>query len=159
MACAYIGRCGAQLLGDGVPSEEIDHFIAISRTYLAGAYVKIALEPLTPSELAAMWSLIHGVEAAMKLRGISLEDELEQLDRDLEEPFAALRALAAGGKRLRPAFCHWAFIGRGGDPADRHRRPSAPCCRSTSSMTMVVRSSISLPRSWLPSLRITVGLE
>jgi hypothetical protein len=49
--------------------------------------VKIALEPLTPSELAAMWSLIHGVEAAMKLRGISLDDELEQLDRDLEGLF------------------------------------------------------------------------
>jgi hypothetical protein len=70
-----------------VPSEEIDHFIAISRQYLAGAYVKIALEPLTPPELSAMWSLIHGVEAAMKLRGISLDDELEQLDRDLEDLF------------------------------------------------------------------------
>jgi hypothetical protein len=74
-------------LGDGVPSEEIDHFIAISRKYLAGAYAKIALEPLTPPEQAAMWSLIHGVEAAMKLRGISLEDEMEQVDRDLEDLF------------------------------------------------------------------------
>jgi geranylgeranyl diphosphate synthase, type I len=24
----------------------------------------------------------------------------------------------AGGKRLRPAFCHWAFVGAGGDPED-----------------------------------------
>jgi geranylgeranyl diphosphate synthase, type I len=23
-----------------------------------------------------------------------------------------------GGKRLRPAFCHWGFVGAGGDPAD-----------------------------------------
>jgi hypothetical protein len=71
-------------LGNGGPSEEIDHFIIISRKYLAGAYAKIALEPLTPPELSAMWSLVHGVEAAMKLRGISFD---EQLDRDLEELF------------------------------------------------------------------------
>jgi geranylgeranyl diphosphate synthase type I len=25
----------------------------------------------------------------------------------------------AGGKRLRPAFCHWAFVGAGGDPDDQ----------------------------------------
>ena len=24
----------------------------------------------------------------------------------------------SGGKRLRPAFCHWGFVGAGGDPAD-----------------------------------------
>ena len=31
-------------------------------------------------------------------------------------PCASL--IAAGGKRLRPAFCHWAFVGAGGDPDD-----------------------------------------
>jgi hypothetical protein len=72
-----------------VPSEEIDHFIAISRKYLAGAYAKIALEPLTPPELSAMWSLVHGVEAALKLRGVSLEDELE---RDIEDLFRGRKA-------------------------------------------------------------------
>jgi geranylgeranyl diphosphate synthase type I len=40
------------------------------------------------------------------------------VDPDLVEPIAALRALAAGGKRLRPAFCHWGWVGAGGDPAD-----------------------------------------
>ena len=41
------------------------------------------------------------------------------VDPELGEPLGALRALiAAGGKRLRPAFCHWAFVGSGGDPAD-----------------------------------------
>ena len=69
-------------LGHGVPSEDIEHFIALSRKYLAGAYVKIAIEPLTPPELAAMWSLVRGVEAAMKLRGLSLDEE--ELDRDIE---------------------------------------------------------------------------
>ena len=43
------------------------------------------------------------------------------VDPDLAEPFSALRDLVlAGGKRLRPAFCHWAYVGAGGgadDPA------------------------------------------
>jgi geranylgeranyl diphosphate synthase type I len=39
------------------------------------------------------------------------------VDEDLLEPLNALRDLVvAGGKRLRPAFCHWAFVGAGGDP-------------------------------------------
>lgn len=49
----------------------------------------------------------------------------EELDRwrdlapDLEAPLRALRDLVqAGGKRLRPAFCFWAFVGAGGDPDD-----------------------------------------
>ena len=38
---------------------------------------------------------------------------------DLAAPFEALAALVlGGGKRLRPAFCHWAFVGAGGDPGD-----------------------------------------
>jgi len=41
------------------------------------------------------------------------------VDPDLETPLRVLRDLvAAGGKRLRPAFCHWAFVGSGGDPDD-----------------------------------------
>jgi geranylgeranyl diphosphate synthase type I len=42
------------------------------------------------------------------------------VDAALEEPLSALRDLVlAGGKRLRPAFCHWAFVGAGGSPDDR----------------------------------------
>ncbi|MGH9157169.1 MAG: polyprenyl synthetase family protein [Acidimicrobiales bacterium] len=41
------------------------------------------------------------------------------LDPDLAAPLGAMRKLVmAGGKRLRPAFCHWAFVGAGGDAAD-----------------------------------------
>jgi geranylgeranyl diphosphate synthase type I len=37
----------------------------------------------------------------------------------LVDPLEALRTLIlAGGKRLRPAFCHCAFIGSGGEPDD-----------------------------------------
>jgi geranylgeranyl diphosphate synthase type I len=40
-------------------------------------------------------------------------------DCELIDPLTALRDLVlAGGKRLRPAFCHWAFLGAGGDPGD-----------------------------------------
>ena len=45
------------------------------------------LEPLTPPQQSEMWALINGVEAAMRMRGISLEHELEQIDRDLEDLF------------------------------------------------------------------------
>lgn len=38
-----------------------------------------------------------------------------RVDADLGEPLDALAAfVSAGGKRLRPAFCHWAFVGAGG---------------------------------------------
>jgi geranylgeranyl diphosphate synthase type I len=41
------------------------------------------------------------------------------LDVDLAVPLASLRAMVlTGGKRLRPAFCYWAFIGLGGEPDD-----------------------------------------
>ncbi|HEX5365917.1 MAG TPA: polyprenyl synthetase family protein [Acidimicrobiales bacterium] len=41
------------------------------------------------------------------------------LDPALEAPLAAIEALVtAGGKRLRPAFCHWGFVAAGGDPED-----------------------------------------
>ena len=51
-----------------------------------------------------------------------LASELERwtaVDPSLVEPFDALRELVlAGGKRLRPAFCHWAFVGAGGSAGD-----------------------------------------
>ena len=41
------------------------------------------------------------------------------VDPVLVEPLQALgRLVDAGGKRLRPAFCHWAFVGAGGDSDD-----------------------------------------
>jgi len=51
-----------------------------------------------------------------------LRDEIERwvaLDPDLREPMAAMhRLVMSGGKRLRPAFCHWGFVGAGGDSDD-----------------------------------------
>ena len=42
-----------------------------------------------------------------------------EVDADLAELLDAIAALVlAGGKRLRPAFCHWAYVAAGGDPDD-----------------------------------------
>jgi geranylgeranyl diphosphate synthase type I len=42
------------------------------------------------------------------------------IDARLAEPLEALsRFVLDGGKRLRPAFLHWAFVAAGGDPDDR----------------------------------------
>jgi len=42
-----------------------------------------------------------------------------RLDPSLVEPLDAVRALVlAGGKRLRPVFCHWGFVAGGGDVDD-----------------------------------------
>jgi geranylgeranyl diphosphate synthase type I len=42
-----------------------------------------------------------------------------EVDAELRHPLSALRsAVLAGGKRLRPAFCYWSFVGAGGAPDD-----------------------------------------
>ena len=39
------------------------------------------------------------------------------VDASLADPFDALEALIfSGGKRIRPAFFHWAHVGSGGNP-------------------------------------------
>ncbi len=40
-------------------------------------------------------------------------------DADLAEPMAEIgRLVLVGGKRLRPAFCHWGYVAAGGNPDD-----------------------------------------
>jgi geranylgeranyl diphosphate synthase type I len=40
-----------------------------------------------------------------------------ELSPDLAEPLASLQRLVVnGGKRLRPAFCHWGYVAAGGEP-------------------------------------------
>lgn len=76
--------------------------------------------PRTAAAPPSLGAIAQRVEA--RVQGV-LDDELARwsaVDAELVEPFEALRELVlAGGKRLRPAFCHWAFVGAGGDPADR----------------------------------------
>jgi geranylgeranyl diphosphate synthase, type I len=77
----------------------------------------------SPSNLSLAPAHLATIAAAADLRIRTLLDaELLRwtaIDPDLAAPLASLRDLVlAGGKRLRPAFCHWAFIGAGGDPSD-----------------------------------------
>lgn len=70
-----------------MPSEDIEAFLTIARNYLRHAYTTIALQPLPPAEEAEMWRFISGVEAAIRLRDISLEEQHELVDRELEQQF------------------------------------------------------------------------
>jgi geranylgeranyl diphosphate synthase type I len=74
-----------------------------------------ALAPVPPS-LAVVGSAIED-----RVRRL-LDAEIERwsvVDDGLAIPLTQLRTLVlAGGKRLRPAFFHWAFVGAGGDPDD-----------------------------------------
>jgi geranylgeranyl diphosphate synthase type I len=49
-------------------------------------------------------------------------EEIERwaaVDAELRHPLSVLRsAVMSGGKRLRPAFCYWSFVGAGGAPDD-----------------------------------------
>lgn len=72
-----------------------------------------------PSSPASLSSIAERVDIRIEdlLRGEI--DRWGRLDADLAEPVAAIRDLVmAGGKRLRPAFCQWAYVGAGGDAAD-----------------------------------------
>lgn len=47
------------------------------------------------------------------------ENRWSSFDTDLTSPVTEIRRLVgAGGKRLRPAFCHWGFVGAGGSVDD-----------------------------------------
>jgi geranylgeranyl diphosphate synthase type I len=72
--------------------------------------------PAVPDSLAAV---VAPVEA--RIQALLDAEALRWclVDDDLLQPIAALSDFVlAGGKRLRPAFCHWAFVGAGGDPDD-----------------------------------------
>ena len=68
---------------------------------------------------ASLTLIAERVEA--RLRTL-LDAEVERwraLDPEIVAPLESLGTLVlAGGKRLRPAFCHWGFVGAGGDPDD-----------------------------------------
>lgn len=71
---------------------------------------------LLPADLAM---IAERVEA--RIAGLLDEERVRwaALDPTLAEPLEALQRLVlSGGKRLRPAFCHWGFRAAGGDPDD-----------------------------------------
>jgi geranylgeranyl diphosphate synthase, type I len=68
---------------------------------------------------ASLRPIAERVEARLE-RFLAPElDRWATFDSELREPISEIRRLVlSGGKRLRPAFCHWAFVGYGGDPDD-----------------------------------------
>ena len=72
-----------------------------------------AVAPVSLAKIAAR------VDARM---AVLLDAEVERwaaFDPDLGPPLEYLRDFVlAGGKRLRPAFCHWGFVGAGGSADD-----------------------------------------
>lgn len=47
-------------------------------------------------------------------------DRWSEFDADLAHPIDEIRRLVlSGGKRLRPAFCHWGYVGAGGGECDQ----------------------------------------
>jgi geranylgeranyl diphosphate synthase type I len=68
-------------------------------------------------------SLAH-IAAAVEARLRSVLDvevgRWAAFDEDLQLPLEHIsRLVLAGGKRLRPSFCHWGFVGAGGHPDDQ----------------------------------------
>jgi geranylgeranyl diphosphate synthase type I len=88
---------------------------------VSGAYDLPMPAPTRRSSVVPPSLVAVGARAEVRVIQL-LEAEIERwaaIDVDLVEPLAALRDLVrAGGKRLRPAFCHWAFVGAGGSPDD-----------------------------------------
>jgi geranylgeranyl diphosphate synthase, type I len=68
-------------------------------------------------------SLRHIADRVTARLGEVLAPEIERwatLDPDLGEPMSHIsRLVLIGGKRLRPAFCHWGYVAAGGDPGDQ----------------------------------------
>ena len=47
-------------------------------------------------------------------------DRWASFDPELAQPIDEIRRLVlSGGKRLRPGFCHWGYVGAGGGDADQ----------------------------------------
>ena len=68
---------------------------------------------------ASLRPIADRVERRLELFLAPELDRWAAFDADLREPMTEIRRLVlSGGKRLRPAFCHWAFVGCGGDPDD-----------------------------------------
>ncbi len=75
------------------------------------------MTPTAPASLAGIATRVEN-----RLRDvIAVEQARWQLvDPVLVDPFEAISTLVlSGGKRLRPSFCHWGFVGAGGNPDDQ----------------------------------------
>ena len=66
---------------------------------------------------ASLARIAAGVDARLRTLLEAERQRWGSFDEDLVAPIHEIeRLVLAGGKRLRPAFCHWGFVGAGGDP-------------------------------------------
>ena len=73
--------------------------------------------PAAPSSLS---HIARRVDARLQLLLDTERTRWSAFDTDLDQPIDEIaRLVLAGGKRLRPAFCHWGFVGAGGNPDDQ----------------------------------------
>lgn len=73
----------------------------------------MAPAPTPPS----LFAVAERVEARLTSLVCAERERWAALDADLAVPFESLASMVlGGGKRLRPAFCYWGFVGVGGDP-------------------------------------------
>jgi geranylgeranyl diphosphate synthase type I len=79
----------------------------------------VRVVPATTAAPRSLAPIATRVDARMRSLLDAESDRWRQVDEELSEPFEALADLVlGGGKRLRPAFCYWAYVGAGGDPED-----------------------------------------
>ena len=72
--------------------------------------------PVAPASLEL---IARSVDQRLRVLLDAERERWTVLDGDLGAPIDEIgRLVLAGGKRLRPAFCHWGFVGAGGDPGD-----------------------------------------
>lgn len=112
-------------LRDPLTREELGHWAGQYRSARSRerAGPSIATMQTPTRRTAPVPTSLTEVGARAEARVIELlEGEIARwrlVDADLAEPIESLRELVlAGGKRLRPAFCHWAYVGAGGSPGD-----------------------------------------
>ncbi len=77
---------------------------------------------MSPAAPASLITIADRVEARLDAVLTAEAERWTTLDPELVRPVDEVRRLVmSGGKRLRPAFCHWGFVGAGGaddDPLD-----------------------------------------
>jgi len=72
---------------------------------------------VTTNPPASLAPIAARVEARLDALLTSEIERWGALDAELLDPMSEIKRLVlSGGKRLRPAFCHWGFVGVGGDP-------------------------------------------
>jgi geranylgeranyl diphosphate synthase type I len=70
-----------------------------------------------PSSLAP---IVARVESRLRTLLEAETSRWAAFDEDLQTPMEHIgRLVLSGGKRLRPSFCHWGFVGAGGEPYDQ----------------------------------------